>query len=671
MFSIKSKFFKTMAVLSLLFCFSPLNSAENALSTNNMGWENYKRGNYSKALNYFTRSLGYNRNYPDSLIGAGKCYLRLEIYDRALEMFQQALQRDGNSLEALNGIGLVYGATGKFSQAIAYLKRASKVSGNSLETDYAMAKVYFLMGKFIWSKRKLNSIFRKNPFHYRSLLLMADIKSREKRYDEASKLIVKAIETNGEKPLGHVKYGDILFDRYLADSTVDFAREARESYLRALAINPDDFEANLKMGLLILSMASSETGLVENQEGYGGSIVFFDRALKVNASLRVYYCLGLAYELSGKTKDAFATYMSAYKSYPGDSILRGKLESFLVSHNYKMGNPARVMLSREEIEEANQSGRYNLHRSVIFHLRKSLLLNPLNRDVREKLISYYSILDLNRLVIDEIKNLLKLYPENRYQDRLNLEIIKRRKRLYHREGYSSSPVPRDVPGLFVLNFHSQGKRNEHFDSGTVISESLKFALGQFGRLEIKKFFGGVAPNTPTIRQIASPFDFAEKIRNTPQGKEIDFLLSGAVYEKDNFIKVHYKILDVKRGFVIYQGDATSRGRNSLANISIKIAEDIYDHIPYKGRILKVDSKGILVNLGLMDGIKKGAQLVIYRNIKSPNNNEVYRHGEILKVVESDSYLCYAVPDQPEILNKVDSTFVVLPLKQRRSRLVKD
>ncbi len=669
MFSIKSKFFKIILIFTLLFSYSLLSSLENALSTHSMGLRSYKRGEYSRALDYFIRSLGYNPDYLDSLIGAGNCYLEIKVFDRAVDMFQRALKKDINSVSALNGLGIAYGSVGKFSQAIHYLNRAAEISGSSSETEYALARVYYLMGRFLWAKRQLTSILRKNPFDYRALLLMSDIKSGEGKPDEALKLILKAIEANGEKALGHVKYGDVLFNKYLIDLDYDFFREARESYLRALAINPGDFEGNIKMGLLLMSEASLKPSSEVVNRDYDKGITFFKKALKVRSSLRVSYCLGLSYELAGDLPRAFSTYMEAYKKCPSDSILRGKLEAFLVENNYKMGNPARVMLSREELEESELSGRESLHEMSLFHLRKALMLNPLNRNIREKLISLYSIGDLNRLLIGEIKKLLKLYPEGKYQDRLNLEIIKRRKRLYHREGYSATDVPRNVPGVFVLNFSPRGHGNEHFASGNIVASNVNFALRQLGRLEVRQVSEKSGFIKQAVYQDNSAFELAEKLRREQGGEKVDFILWGSLYENDNFISVNYKLLDVKRGFVIYQASASSRGRNSLADISVKIARDIYDKIPYEGRILKVDSKGILVNLGLLDGIKKNSQLIIYRDIKSGKNNEIYRHGELLKVIEADTYLSYAVPEQRGLLEILDSTFPVFPLNQRRARLV--
>jgi len=670
LFSKKNIHFKILIVLMFILALALPLFSENAISRNKEGWNYFKRAAYDKALYEFTLSLRYNGKYVDSLIGAGKSCFRMELYDRALDMFKSALKIESNSVEALNGIGLVYGETGNFSEAIKHLNRAFKVSENKSETEYALARVYYRMGRLIWAKRKLDVIFKKNPFHYGALLLMADIKSDEKRYDEALKLILKAIESSAKHPEAHVKYGDILFKKYLAISDRDYAEEARESYTRALSIHENNYDANVKTGLLILTMIKMGHFEGDKFGSYSESVQYFNRALKVNPSIKVMYSLGLAYEMSENREKALDIYLKAYKRYPSDSLLRAKIESFLVYNDYKTGHPSRVMLASEEEEDASGLASENLHERVIFHLRKSLQLNPLNARIREKLISYYSILGYHRFFMDEIKNLLKLYPEAKNQDRLNLEVIKRRSKLYHREGYSIEKVPRNVPGIFVITFNSHGKINQHFDSGEMLAENLNFALSQFGRMEAQdnkraiEFNRNVKPGSNAL------FESIKKLQgNDGDGVKADYLIFGDLYERDNFIKADYKIMDLRKGFIIYESGEISRGRDCLPDISMKIASAIFKKIPYKGKILKVEKGTVLVNLGLIDGVNKDSRLIIYRNIKSRKNNEIYRHKDILKVVEVDTYLCKAVPLKADLIKDLDSTFDVYPLKNRRAKLV--
>jgi len=98
----------------------------------------------------------------------------------------------------------------------------------------------------------------------------------------------------------------------------------------------------------------------------------------------------------------------------------------------------------------------------------------MNKTVREHIMNFYKVLNYNRLYINEIKELLRLYPENKYRDKLNVAVIKRRDLLYHRVGYSQEMPPRDVPNVLVLNFNANGRIITHPDAGEVLGSIVNF-----------------------------------------------------------------------------------------------------------------------------------------------------------------------------------------------------
>ena len=597
-----NKFRKTIYVTAILIVLTLssvlVSDAQNAISLNKDGWLSYNKTEYDRAIFNFANSLRLNGRYSDSMIGAGKSYYAIGVYDRALEMFSDALRLDGNSVDALNGIGMVLSETGRFTDAISYFEKALKISGESMDSEYGIAYVYYKMDKRLWAKRKLETIFKSNPYHFQSLLLMADIKTDEGRLKEARGFVEKAIDSAGESPDGHIKYGSILFKNYMITGETDSLDEARESYSRALAINPSNFRANMDMGLIALmeiddynfNSALSGGGSSDIIKGKRDSAVsYILKASEVNKSRPVLYSLSLAYDMSGDKSSALEYMLSAYKKFPSDSLLKGKLENFLILNDYKSAHPARIMLSNENIELSKLNRRDSLHTNVIYYLRRSLLMNPLNREVREQLIDYYSILDYNKLVIDEMKNIMMQYPEFKYQDMLNLAIIKRRDRLYVREGYSSDEAPRDVPTLLVLNFNSAGKITDHPDSGKIAAGSLSFALQQFGRMktpgpgERESLAGNLKTNGDNL------FNTIKKIKDTSDKSEqkIDYLIFGEISEVDDYISISLRIMDLNRGYIIYELTESRKGRENLNLLSIMIAEKIYDTIPYNGKVLKV------------------------------------------------------------------------------------
>jgi len=655
-----------------------VSNAENAISLNKKGWDAYNRTEYDRAIFSFINSLRINARYSDSLIGAGKSYYALGVYDKALDMFLDALRLDSKSVDALNGTGMVLTDTGRFTEAIGYFEKSYAISGDNLDSQYGLAYVYYRMGRTVWAKRKVQNIFRSNPYHYQALLLMADIKIDDGRLGEAREYVAKAIDSKNDMPAGYIKYGDILLKNYLRTGDRGSIAEAVESYNRALSINPDNYEANRNMGMIFLMEASD----MNSEKAAGGSfnnaeynekctaaINYLSKAAAVTTNRSTLYSLSLAYELSGDKNRALEYMLQSYTKFPSDALLRGKIEDFLILNDYKSAHPARVMLSNENIELSRLNKRESLHADSMYYLRRALFLNPQNRDVREQLISYYSILDYNELMIGEMKNQLQHYPDYRTQDALNLAIVKRRNRLYSREGYATDDVPRNVPRVIVLNFDSAGKLADHPDAGRVVARNLSFAIQQFGRMRVV----GIRERESVAGDLKSGgdalFDSIRKLKDyrDEKGEAIDFVVFGEVYEVDDYLHVKCRLMDMNKGYIISEFEVSARGRENLGSVSLKTAVRLYETIPYSGKILKLKDDGIVVNLGLIDGVKAGSRLVIYMSSRSRATGDMVRYAEIFTVKESDTFICYAEPDSSGALKEVDSTFVVYPLQQRRAK----
>jgi len=637
--------------------------AKNAVYFNKMGWKHLEEGNTLKAIINFKNAIQKNNHYNDALIGLGKAYLKTEAYSDALELFEKSTRIDKNNIHSINGLGFTMIGLGRYNEAIKYFNRAISLYNNDLEAHYGIARLYFDMDKKIWAKRKLKTIIRINPYHYNSLLLLAEIKNTEKRYNEAGAVIEKAINAHPERVEGYVTYGRMLFSQYMTSGSGDFLTDSINEFNNALSKEISNFNANRYMGYIALI-----------EKDYNKALSFFLKSHETYPeNLIPLYNIALTYERMGDNRKAYDYFHQASKKYLYDSILQAHFEDFLVFNEFKSGHPGRVTLSEYHLNLAKSKMKNNLPDQTVLHLRRSIMMNPMIRESRELLKDYYLANDYYNLYINEIKDLMQLYPDENYQESLSLAILKRRKRLYHTLGYSHEEPVRDVPVLLVLDFFPNGRMTPHFDAGEVISNYITFTLNQFGRMSViglKKRFTITRELQFENQNLEKAISHVQNLVNEGKIEKVDYILFGNYHENQHYISLNYSILNFKNGVIIGDFSATERGHDNLPTISLRTAQKIYDFIPFKGRILKVDTNNVVINLGTYDGLKKGDMLVSYKyNTMNRSGSLKSKEKMIFILNKCDTQVSIAKPLNNEHIQLVEINDYVYPLQKRRAKLI--
>ncbi|MBN2158990.1 MAG: tetratricopeptide repeat protein [Spirochaetes bacterium] len=634
---------------------------KNAIAYNKEGWNYLKKENYKKAVSSFKNALHDNPKYREALVGLGSAYLEVEAYEQSYDLFTAALAIDKQSVESLVGLGRTLTAMGRYTDAIRYFDRALRISGENLDARYGRAYVYNSLGKKIWAKRALETVLKSDPYHYDSLLLMADIKAGENRLREARRFAQKAIDTNSESSKAYTVYGELLLREFLNTEDEDLLDEAKDALSNAISIQPSAYRANRTMGNIALM-----------EKKYDNAVEYFTRAAAGLDSAQLLYSLGVARDRAGNHAGALEDFLRALKKEPSDSILRGRIEDFLIVRDYKIGHPARVMLNREVYGLALNRERRNLPDQAMMYLRRSILLNPMNVEARERLMDYYKTLGYDRFYIDEMKEIARLNPDRGWQEKLSIAVMRRRDLLYHREGYSAGEPPRDVPVVLVLDFDPAGRISPHPDAGEVIAGHLTFALGQFGRMRPVGIKQRAAVQCGLVcggAHLSEAMDSIESKIDSGELEPVDYVVYGGYAVSGGHITLEGKVLDYNKGFIIGEFSVTESGAESLPLLSLRAAKRVFDIVPYRGRVLKLKEGGIVANLGLFDGIGPGDRLVVYKFRNEPAAGNNLKKKIIFTVKESDTLISYAEPEKASDLESIDSSDPVMPLKKRRARRI--
>ncbi len=651
-------------IMCLFFTVSIIAQEKNSLYYNKKGWEHIQKGDDFRAILSFKEALKMNPRYIKAIIGLGRAYLGTEAFEESLKLFNNALKIEKDNVQAINGIGFAMIGLGRYDDALKYFDMTLKTSEENLKAKYGIAHVYYLMDKTIWAKRKLDNILKINPYHYQSLLLMADIKNSDNRTDESKQYIQKAIDSNNELPDGYIKLGQLYLKEYMISDNMEYLNEAVDEFNKALSIQPDNLSANRSMGHL---------SLLQNQ--YKEAVKYFNTAYLASPKNGIsLYNLAFAYEKCKEQDQSLNYFVKALKASPSDNILLTKLEDFLVLNDYAIGHPLRVKFSDEHLEIAMDKLKNNLSSEAIIHFQRSLILNPMNRTSRETLRDNYLTHNFYRFYIDELKTLYKIYPEDKYQDLLSVAVIKRRDRLYHKAGYSNEPPPRDVPNVLVLNFWPSNEISLHPDAGIVFANYLTFSLAQSGRIQplgVKTRLGILQNLKSGHRFLGNSLEKLGEMVKKGDIEKLDYIVFGSYREGSNHISINCELLDFHTGVIINNFTLSENGRDNLSRLSFRTSKRLYEIIPFMGRVLKSNSDNILVNLGLFDGIKPGDMLEILK-LKSPVDQKKLNINKkmIFIVDESDSLISSAKPLKTSDFQLIDINDPVFPIKKRRSKLIK-
>jgi len=648
-----------LPVVILLFAVGFQALGKNAVSYNKEGWEYLKQSENRRAIFSFKNALKLNPHYEMALLGLADAYFEVGVYDEALILYEKVRKLNIKSEKALTGIAFIFIEQGKFTRALEYFEKALEISQENMEAHYGIAYLYYSMDRIVWAKRKIDGILKMAPYHYKTLLLMADIKSEEKRLNEARQYVQKAIDAQSEAAPAFIKMGRIYFQDYLNTGNKDSLSEAVYYLQNALSIHPGSYQANREMGLVSYY-----------EKNYAAAIEHFKRALEINATPSLLYSLADCHDRAGDQDTSLDYFLKAYKAAPADPFLKSRFEQFLVTRDYAMGHPARNMFNKDNYYFAQKAMKLNMPDEVIMYLRRTLLLNPMNREAREVLMKYYAGLDYDRFVIDELKELQRINPDNSVRERLSTAILKRRNRLYHQEGYSAEMPPRDVPRVLVMDFISGGSVSSHPDAGEVIAADMSFVLQQFGRLDPIPMRKRTAVHglRSDDDHFTDSLDRMDALIKEGTLEPFDFLLFGDYLERGDRLILTVNIMDYRKGIIIDTFTVSDGSRESLQRVCLRAARHVYGVIPFKGRILKLKDEGIVVNLGLFDGMKPGDKLVIYKYADLSNKNRI-KDKLIFTIDRADMDVSYAVPQKKDVLLEIDPSDEVFPLERRRARRV--
>ncbi|HPK44627.1 MAG TPA: tetratricopeptide repeat protein, partial [Spirochaetota bacterium] len=604
-----------------------------------------------------------NPKYKESLLGLGYAYVQTQGYNESIKLFDKVLKLYPDNEQALMGMAKAYTGLGRYKEAMKLYDRLNELSYANNESRYGMAYLYYKMGKMLWAKRLCDRILQNDPYYYDALLLYADIKAKDKRVDDAIDFVKKAIDAKDDYPDAFVKLAEMLYLKYVYSGDSAYLLQATDELQKALVMNKTHLQANRDMGFLLYVQ-----GDYQNAITYYESIVNNYPYIVNN---EVLYNVGLMYELTGNIMKALEYYTKALSKDNLNSMIAMKMRQLSLLEHIKIGHPVRIQSSNDDFASSQELRKKGFPDLSMLFLRLSLALNPNNTTAHQELLRIYETLGYFELYYDEIKKMHSINPTQKSQDLMSIAVFQRKDKLFFKLGYDKEEIPRDVPEVLVLDFTPDVPVPAFADAGSVLANSINFAMGQFGRYQNFP----MSQRLSIIKSLSSNNldDILKNLNDKMNDNEIpqiSYLLYGEYNLSGRYIECNAKLMDAKTGVVIAHFTESDNSKYSTHTISIDLAKKMYDTIPFSGKIISYSEDMAVINLGTIDGIEAGALLETYVENEDTIEPDQLRKKVVFKVSETGTLISLVKPVNPKDIDLIAKGSDVFPVNKKRAKKIK-
>lgn len=636
---------------------------KNAIYHNKKGWESLQAGNAYSAIVSFQSALSQNPKYKESLLGLGYAYVQTQGYNESIKLFDKVLKLYPDNEQAIMGMAKAYTGLGRYKEAMKLYDRLNELSYANNESRFGMAYLYYKMGKMLWAKRLCDRILQNDPYYYDALLLYADIKAKDKRVDDAIDFVKKAIDAKDDYPDAFVKLAEMLYLKYVYSGDSAYLLQATDELQKALVMNKTHLQANRDMGFLWYV-----------QGDYQNAITYYESIVKNYPYIvnnEILYNVGLMYELTGNIMKALEYYTKALSKDNLNSMIAMKMRQLSLLEHIKIGHPVRIQSSNDDFASSQELRKKGFPDLSMLFLRLSLALNPNNITAHQELLRIYETLGYFELYYDEIKKMHSINPTQKSQDLMSIAVFQRRDKLFFKLGYDKEEIPRDVPKVLVLDFTPDVPVPAFADAGSVLANSINFAMGQFGRYQNFP----MSQRLSIIKSLSSNNldDILKNLNDKMNDNEIpqiSYLLYGEYNLSGRYIECNAKLMDAKTGVVIAHFTVSDNSKYSTHTISIDLAKKMYDTIPFRGKIISYSEDMAVINLGTIDGIETGALLETYVENNDTIEQDQLRKKVVFKVTEAGTIISSGKPVNPKDIDLIAKGSEVYPVEKKRAKKIK-
>ncbi|MDZ4852788.1 MAG: tetratricopeptide repeat protein [Pirellulaceae bacterium] len=231
----------------------------------NLGSALQSQGASDEALLSYQRAIDLRPDFFEAYNSRGCILKELERFDLAIQEFHQAIRIHPHYAEAYNNLGGAYQLTNRLDEARQAYERALQYRPDLFMAHYNLGVLHFGCGRYADSIAAFQQALQLSPDNVELLFRLGNIYLRDGRCKDA----ITAFESVLSYDPGMVVAYNSLASAY-KDSRDVFRAES--TYLRAIELKPDYFEAHLNLANLYLALGRSDD-----------AIRFYRKATELNA----------------------------------------------------------------------------------------------------------------------------------------------------------------------------------------------------------------------------------------------------------------------------------------------------------------------------------------------------------------------------------------------------
>jgi tetratricopeptide (TPR) repeat protein len=542
------------------------------------GVEKESTGDLFAAYGLYQKSIQVNPYYVNPVKGLAGILFKMQQYDQALEFSDKALTLDPLSTEIKNLKGRILTGLGRFEDAEKVFSEILVKHPYNLEARLGLADLDAVFGSFSNAISSYSKILDAYPENSRALMAIILVYDNIKKFSEADKYINKAIvyyPNNGYIRMLAARHFRINKDYISAENQAKFA----------LKVSTESIEPAILLSQIYL-----------DQQKYHAAYDLL-QVYSESDNLQVLYLLGFISLQLDRIDKAVSFFKKVLLLSPGDELTRIVLEETVRAYT-DFDSVLRKDLGEYHFNLAKELFRRSFYNASYLRNRRGLYLLPQSSEGVKGLADYYKVNGYLGRYYSKIEKLRALFPENlNYQDLAEYYESAKKSYVSYKWQVDQFAVKRDPVKISIFSY-SQLDTSVHYGSSLML---LKYFTHIVNAYEGAETYG----ESLVVDSYADAFQRAQK-----EGSEY-FLVFDA-QDSSRVFSAEISVYFTSSGIKVASFSSSASGNNRIIDTLNIIVKDFFESLSPRGHICQINFEKGLINLGKIDGVKKGDILNIIK-----------------------------------------------------------